>query len=71
MGSPATVRLVHEEGHVNPGATADDSLQGSVYVDGRGWVWVERDGRRLVSLPAHAVARIEWEADGIPAGYDA
>lgn len=69
QGSPATVRLVHEEGHVNPGVTASDSLTGSVYVDSRGWVWVQQHGKPLVSYPPHAVARIEWEATRIPEDY--
>ncbi|MDH6574515.1 hypothetical protein [Kitasatospora sp. MAP5-34] len=70
-GSPATVRLVNEEGHVNPGVTASGAPTGSVYVDSRGWVWVKQDGRPLVSYPPHMVARIEWETDSIPSCYGA
>lgn len=65
QANPGTVHLVHPMDHVNPGATADQSVKGSVRIDERGWVHVARANGSRVSFPPHAVGRIDWEQ---PAG---
>ncbi|WP_145788215.1 hypothetical protein [Kitasatospora atroaurantiaca] len=64
QADPATVHLVHAADHVNPGVTAEQSVKGSVRIDERGWVHVERAGGGRVSFPPHAVARVEWDKPG-------
>ncbi|MDH6117782.1 hypothetical protein [Kitasatospora sp. GAS204B] len=58
--NPGIVHLVHRPEYASPGLLLGEPVEGSIRVDGVGWVHVAREDGSRVSFPPHAVARIDW-----------